>query len=59
MFREKRSDRSEKMYNAVRKQLLAVAHDGKFPTALIADDEGLLGHANSIKLRVKEKWYES
>lgn len=42
MFIDRRRDRSDKAYEAVKKQLEAVASDGDFQTAILADGDGLI-----------------
>ncbi|MBN2381347.1 hypothetical protein JXQ70_00555 [bacterium] len=42
MFIDRRHNRSDKVYEAVTKQLQAVVLDGKLQTALLADSDGLV-----------------
>ena len=39
MFMDRRHNRSDKVYDAVTKQLQTIALDGKFQTALLADSD--------------------
>lgn len=42
MIRERRKNRSEKVFSAMQKQLKAIAVEGDFQTALISDRDGLV-----------------